>query len=614
MAALVLCHCAPRSAIEAPAAGPGQAAQAALARFKQATGGAAWDAVQTLHTTGTLETGGLTGSFESFEDLPTGRQASSFHLGPISGSSGFDGASGWSRDQSGSVHVTDAPQARAATLSEVHRAARAYWNPERMPAEIRLDRTVEEGGRRFEVVHVTPAGGRLYEMWIDTNSGLLDRVVEQGDNDVTTTFYGDYRRAGGLVLPHEIRASTGNPAHDNRIAVAQARVGAAEPTQRYARPASAIADVELAGHGDTAELPFELYNHHIYVQARLNGKDPVRLLVDTGGVNLLTPAAATALGIEFQGAMEARGAGAESVNMALAQVDSLTLGDATLRDQVFYVIDLGRLEDVEGVPFAGLVGFEVFKRFAVTIDYADRRLTLVRPERFEYHGQGTAVPFVFQHRIPQVEGTLDGIPGAFTIDTGSRASLTLHAPFVAEHGLLARYAPTVEAMAGWGVGGPVRSHRARAGELALGDVKVPGVAMDLFTGDRGAFAAQHVAGNIGGGVLARFTVTFDYAHQRMYLEKNRFFDQPDTHDRSGLWINRGGNAFTVEDVVPGSPAAQAGVRVGDHITAVDGQAPAALSLADTRARWRSAAPGTRVRLRIENAQGGREVDVVLRDL
>jgi predicted aspartyl protease len=615
LAALGLCHCAPRPAPSSTITEPGASPeQAALARFKQATGGAAWDTVHTLHADGTLEAGGLTGSIESFDDLPTGRNVSSFRLGPISGSAGFDGASGWSRDQSGSVHVTDAPQARAAVVSEAYRAARAYWYPERMPAAIRLDRTMAEGERRFSVLHVAPSGGRPYEMWLDAESGLLDRVVEQGDNEITTTFYGDYRRVGALLLPHAIRVSTGDPAYDNRITLAEVRVGAAEPAQRYAMPANEVTDVEIAGGRDTLELPFELHNNHIYVQARINGKEPVRVLVDTGGVNLLTPQAATALGVAFEGAMEARGAGEESVDLALAKVDSLGLGDATLRDQVFYVIDLGRLEDAEGIPFAGLVGFEVFKRFAVTIDYADRRLTLVRPERFEYRGNGTAVPFVFQHRIPQIQGTLDGIPGAFTIDTGSRSSLTLHAPFVAEHELQAKYAPTVEAMSGWGVGGPVRSHRARGGTLVLGEVAVPGVALDLFTGERGAFAAKHVAGNIGGGVLARFTVTFDYARQRMYLEKNRLFDQPDTHDRSGLWINRAGGAFTVEDVVPGSPAAQAGVRVGDRITAVDGQAAAGLSLADTRARWRGAAPGTRVRLRIENAQGSRAAELVLRDL
>lgn len=607
-AALALCHCAPRPAVEAPAA---SAPQAALLRFKQATGGAAWDRVHTLHSAGTIEAGGFSGTIESFEDLPTGRSVARYDLGPVSGSAGFDGASGWSRDQSGSVHVADAPQARAAALTEAHRTARAYWYPERMPAELRQGRTVAEGERRFEVVHVSPKGGRPYEMWIDAATHLLDRVVEVGDNETTTTFFGDYRRAGELLLPHAVRVSTGDPAYDNRVTVAEVRVLPAEPAQRYAVPASAIADVDIAGGRDAVELPFELVNHHIYVQARIDGKEPVRMLVDTGGVNLLTPAAATALGIPFEGAMEARGAGEESVNMALAKVERLTLGDVTLRDQVFYVIDLGRLEDVEGVPFAGLVGYEVFKRFAVTIDYAEQRLTLVRPERFEYRGDGTAVPFVFHHRIPQVQGTLDGIPGAFNIDTGSRASLTLHAPFVAEHGLLARYAPTVEALTGWGVGGPVRSHRAHAAELTLGDVKVPGVAIDLFTGDRGAFAAKHAAGNVGGGVLSRFTVTFDYARQVMYLERNRLFDRPDTHDRSGLWINRAGDAFAIEDVVPGSPAARAGLRVGDRITAVDGQPAAGLSLAETRARWRSAAPGTRVRLRVEGAQGGREVVLVL---
>jgi predicted aspartyl protease len=611
MTALGLGACAPRPAVETPAASP---AQAALARFKQATGGAAWDAVQTLHSTATLVAGGLTGSVETFEDLPTGRSVASFELGPTAGSTGFDGASAWTRDQSGSVHVTDAPTARAAALTEAYRTARAYWYPERMPAEIHLARTATEGERRFEVVHVAPAGGRPYEMWLDAGTGLLDRVVEPGDNEVATTYYSDYRRVDALTLPHALRISTGNEAYDTRITVQQARVAAAEPAQRYAMPASAVTDVAIAGGRDTVELPFELLNNHIYIQAQINGKDPVRLLVDTGGVNLLTPQAATALGIPFEGRMEARGAGEQSVDLALAKVDSLTLGDATLRDQIFYVIDLGQLENVEGVPFAGLVGYEVFKRFAVTIDYADRRLTLVRPERFEYRGNGVAVPFVFHHRTPQVQGAIDGVAGEFTVDTGSRASLTLAAPFVAEHGLLARYAPTVEAMTGWGVGGPVRSHRARGGTLVLGSVEVPGVALDLFTGERGAFAAKNLAGNIGAGVLSRFTVTFDYARQQMYLEKNRRFDRPDTHDRSGLWINRAGDAFQVEDVVPGSPAAQAGVRVGDRITAVDGQPASALSLGDTRTRWRSAAPGTRVALRIEGAQGKREVALVLREL
>lgn len=611
LAALGAGACAGKPAVEEPAADP---ARAALARFKQATGGAAWDSVHTLHSSATLTAGGLTGNVETFEDLPTGRSMATFELGPTSGSTGFDGASQWSRDQSGSVHVADAPTARAAALTEAHRTARAYWYPERMPAEIHLARRASEGERRFEVVHVAPAGGRPYEMWLDAATGLLDRVVEPGDNEVNTTYYGDYRRVGALLLPHELRSSTGNEAYDTRIIVTRARVAPAEPAQRYAMPASAVTDVAIAGGGDTVELPFELLNNHIYVQAQINGKDPVRLLVDTGGVNLLTPQAATALGIPFEGEMEARGAGEQSVNMALAKVDSLTLGDATLRDQIFYVIDLGQLENVEGVSFAGLVGYEVFKRFAVTIDYADRRLTLVRPERFAYRGNGVAVPFTFHHRTPQVKAAIDGIEGEFVVDTGSRASLTLNAPFVAEHGLLARYAPTVEAMSGWGVGGPVRSRRAHGGTLELGGVEVPGVALDLFTGERGAFAAKNLAGNIGAGVLSRFTVTFDYARQQMYLEKNRLFDRPDAHDRSGLWINRAGDAFQVEDVVPGSPAAQAGIRAGDRITAVDGTPAAGLSLADTRARWRSAAPGTRVSLRVEGAQGSRDVALVLRVL
>ncbi|WP_428269506.1 aspartyl protease family protein [Haliangium sp.] len=623
-ASLSLLHCAPRQAT--PADSPGAAsspdaspAARVLDRYKQATGGAAWDALRVIRVHGSVHTGGLDGALESYEDLLGGRHQVDFQLGPMKISQGYDGRDAWTRDQSGSVHVADAAHTRAAVATEAHRTARAYWYPDRHPAQIRLGEPVTEDGRRFDVVHLEPEGGRAYQMWFDPDSGLLTRVVEPGTNDVTTTTLDDYREVGGVRLPHQIRVSTGEAQYDQLITITQVELDpAVDPAAleaRFARPADQVDDVVIADGKDTVRLPFELHNNHIYVEGRINGQGPVRLLVDTGGANVLTPEAAKALGIEAEGAMQARGVGSESVDLALARVDELTLGDVQLSDQVFYVIDLGRLGEIEDVPFVGLVGFEVFKRFAVTIDYAGGALTLQRPETFEYRGDGAAIPFVFDHHTPQIEGVLDGRPGVFTVDTGSRGALTLLAPFVAEHGLLDAYAPTVEALTGWGVGGPVYSHLAHGRELVLGDMHIPDVAMDLFTGDRGAFAGTHAAGNIGGGVLKRFTVTFDYSRQVMYLDKNQHFDAPDRHDQSGLWMSRTDAGFAIEAIVPGSAAERAGLAVGDHVVAVDGRAVTELSLSDVRTHWRRAAPGTRVRLRVASKKGKqREVVMVLRAL
>src|SRR5207248_629767 len=79
-----------------------------------------------------------------------------------------------------------------------------------------------------------------------------------------------------------------------------------------------------------------------------------------------------------------------------------------------------RVEGLDNV--SGLVGYELFKRFPVMIDYQRSRAIFYDPQKFKYAGNGTPVPFRFKGHVPEVDGTIDGIAGAFDIDTGSRSS------------------------------------------------------------------------------------------------------------------------------------------------------------------------------------------------
>ena len=62
----------------------------------------------------------------------------------------------------------------------------------------------------------------------------------------------------------------------------------------------------------------------------------------------------------------------------------------------------------------------------VRVDYEHGQLTLTAPSAFTYQGHGTVVPFRFNEQIPQVDGSIDGFPGKFDIDTGAaRGSVTI---------------------------------------------------------------------------------------------------------------------------------------------------------------------------------------------
>ena len=74
--------------------------------------------------------------------------------------------------------------------------------------------------------------------------------------------------------------------------------------------------------------------------------------------------------------------------------------------------------------------------------------------------------------------------------------------------------------------------------------------------------------------MTRFKLTLDPAHKRLFLEKNGAFPEPFDYDASGLRVQPQGADLTtleVRRVRPGSPGAEAGIRAGDVILAVDGR-------------------------------------------
>jgi hypothetical protein len=617
LAALAATRPSATAAASTGSAAPGsETAARLLARAKEAAGGRAWDAIATRRVRAKLHVGGLDGSAESIEDVRTGNHVLHYSLGPISGGEGFDGKAVWTQDASGQARAEATEEARLAAANEAYRTALGFWYPQRWPAEVESLGRREEGAHGFDVLRITPRGGRPFELWIDAATRLFDRVVEAGAIELRTSFFSDFREVNGVKVPFTTRSTNGDTRYDQLVTAESISFNQPIAAAAFAMPAPPPPDFTLAGGATSVSVPFELLNNHIYLDVKLDGKGPFRLLCDTGGANIVTPDLAGTLGLTPQGALQGRGVGDKSEDVGLVKVGTLEVGGATLRDQVFAVYNLGPMTGAEGVPANGLIGYEVFKRFVVRVDYERRALTLTLPAAFSYHGEGVVVPFKFKGHIPQVEGAIDGISGSFDIDTGSRASVDLLGPFVEEHGLRARYAPKLEGVAGWGVGGPARAQFTRAGSLRLGGLEVSRPVIELTLQTKGAFSDKYVAGNVGGALLSRFNVTFDYSRQQLIFERHPGSDLPIPFDRAGAWFNLAEGAppsFEVIDVYAGSTAADAGLRQGDRIVAVDSKTPAELSLPALRERLRSDPPGTRVRFTVDRAGQRSDIVVVLKD-
>jgi Aspartyl protease/PDZ domain len=589
-----------------------QSVDSVIAANKAAVGGAAWDAKQSMTVDFDYSGQGMTGTAHSVTDLTTPRFADSFAIGPATGANGYDGNRAWDQDPSGQVTYQDGGEQRSTAINEAYRRSNMLWHPDHGGAQISLA-TKTEDGHRYDVLTIVPKDGKTFDMWIDARTHMVARIVEKQGTDVTTTTLSDYRAVDGVQVAYKIVNSNGNVKYDSTLAVTEVAFGGALPASTFAIPTVTKMDFSIAGGAHQTTVPFHLINNHIYTDVWLNGKGPYRLLVDTGGVNIVTPTVAKELGLSVQGQMEGRGAGEGTMDTGLTKVAEVRVGDAVIKDQVFAVLPFESFADVEGVPENGLIGYEVFRRFIARVDYGKSDLTLIDPAHFDPAKAGVEVPFVFTAHIPTVQAEIDGLTGEFQIDTGARSELTLTDPFSVAHNLRAAHPKGVDAVTGWGVGGASRGYVTVLGALKVGGVTFTAPVTTLANEKRGAFGEGSFAGNIGGGLLKQYVVTFDYGHQKMYFAAGGIAER-DGYDRAGMWLNRSGDNFTVMDVTATAPAAVAGIKIGDRIVTVDGKPAKDVLLPDLRKRLRSDARGTVVHFGVQRGSEIKDVAVTLRDL
>jgi hypothetical protein len=576
---------------------------AVLAQAKAASGGAAWDALRTQHSKVSILTGAITGAAERWSEFPTGRSLLVYTIGPVSGTAGFDGKTAWSQDASGKSKAETSDAAREIAVNAAYRDRLAFWYPERAAGRIAYKERAEADGAWFDVIRITPEGGRPFELWINTETKLIERLVEREAQSARTELYSDIRDVSGVKIPFRVRASRGEARHDEFVTVELMEFNAPLTGVRFAQPEPPRPDFAFPAGRTHVELAFELHNGHLFVKAMLNGKGPYRMLFDSASSSVLLPKTAAALGIATSG-----GEG----NVGLVRVDRVDLGGMQLERQPFATADIGDfLRRVEGMTdIAGVIGFEIFKRLPVKLDYERSRATLYDPAKFKYAGSGVRVPVEVRGQQAVVRGSVDGDAGLFLVNTGNRGSLTLAQTFADDHKLRERYGSKLEAVYGASLAGPMRATVARVRTLELGGVVVKDPVTMLSLADAGALAERDVAGSVGNGILMRFAVTFDLPGGSLYFDTTPGTGKPDAWDRAGLWIERAEKGFEVVQVVEGGPAAMAGVKPGDVIVAIDGKPWTGLTLTALRNAL-SGTPGRKVRLRM---QAGGERIVTLNDM
>jgi len=267
----------------------------------------------------------------------------------------------------------------------------------------------------------------------------------------------------------------------------------------------------------TARLPFVRREPLPVVKARVNGADEAHFLVDTGGGELILDAsfAQKICATRFGSERGSFGGGTQAA-FAHGAVDSVALGDLTVRRVPVHIMDLQPMGAAVGEPgLAGIIGTVLFYRLRVTIDYPGENLVLRRRDApaDANEARGIEVPFgMADDHYMVAEGTFnDGSPLLFLVDTGlGGAAFTCPPSTLRAVGIDLRSAPRGE---GSVPGGVIGVQSFDVATLTLGAAR-----REHLRGIAGAFPPQIEWGfgfRIGGLISHQFflpyAVTFDFA-------------------------------------------------------------------------------------------------------
>lgn len=341
-------------------------------------------------------------------------------------------------------------------------------------------------------------------------------------------------------------------------------------------------------------INFKLISNLIVIPVSINDSDTMNFILDTGVKDpIITELTLVEeLNLKFLNPIELKGLGNEMVTQAYQSGDNTikVQGLTVTKQKINVVIDENfQISQILGMPVHGLIGMNLFRHYVVKVDYQTERITLYKPQFFEYsprrHDVVMPVHFVRNKPIIRAEIFQDStniVPVLLLVDTGASDALWLS---LSSNEKLKIPEPNLYSYLGMGIGGDLFGHKARVDGLWIGGkvLETPIVSYPESDLIDKIVIGEMRHGSIGGEILRRFTVVFDYHNNRIIFRPNRDFNERFTYNMSGLEIINpvpGVPVYTINNVIENSPAWQAGIRKHDQILAVNGQNHRDLTLND----------------------------------
>lgn len=281
-------------------------------------------------------------------------------------------------------------------------------------------------------------------------------------------------------------------------------------------------DIRFTSGDSALKIPFEFHNNQIYLHIPINGSKSLWFILDTGAHTVISRNAARELGLKLRERGEVQSTGESSLfKVADAGKVSFKLPGILFTLQQVGAVAFEEAEKCVGHALDGILGIEFFNSAVIELDYKKRLMNVYEAKSYQYTGKSEPISLeplsngLVMVRADVTPSNRALVAGKFVIDTGFALSLLLNSPFVERNKLLAAGLGQNFLVCGFGEAKAIKD---KVDSLWLDSFKFDNLTTIFSRATSGVKATDDFDGLIGGEILSRFKVIFDYSRRQMIFE------------------------------------------------------------------------------------------------
>lgn len=324
-------------------------------------------------------------------------------------------------------------------------------------------------------------------------------------------------------------------------------------------PVFAQEEVVFAHNRSKVKLPFNLVNNLIILPVKVNGV-VLNFLLDTGVEETILFSLDEKKELELYKVekIKLKGLGTQdAIEGLISSNNNLTVGDLEFKNQdIIIVLDQRfNFSSALGIEVNGILGYDFFKSQIVEFDYSKRKIIVYNPTKFKPKkvlSKFQAFDFTLEKSKPYITIQVNVSNRVFEakclIDSGNSDGLWL---FQTKENEIRVPDKNYDDYLGRGFSGAIYGKKAKVTALSIGEFKLQEV-VTSFPDTVSLINVNLVdnrSGSLGGEVLKRFTVIFDYPNQKIYLKKSKYYGEKFRYNGTGIAIQHAGMQWST-DFVP----------------------------------------------------------------